>query len=113
MHELSIAGAICRAVKERIGSEPVSLVRIEVGELSGILPDALDFCIREVARAEGLGDPEIIIEETRPLLKCSCGHEYEAQDILEGCPSCGGFDREVVSGMDVTIQEIRTEGRQE
>jgi len=99
-------------VAERVGDDKVALLRIEVGALSGVLADALDFCMHEVARAEGLGDPEIIIQETPPRLKCSCGAEYEVADILEGCPSCGGFDREVVSGMDVTIQEIRTEGEE-
>ncbi len=112
MHELSIAGAICDAVKEHAGGDDIALLRIEVGTLSGVLADALDFCIREVARAEGLGEPEIVIDQIAPRCLCACGLEYDCTEILEGCPSCGGFDREVTAGMDVLIREIQTEGEE-
>jgi len=110
LHELSIAGAICSAAREHAGTREIVGMRIEVGTLSGVLADALDFCIREVARADGLGEPDIVIEEKSPVCLCACGREYDCEDILKGCPSCGGFDREVTAGMDVTIREIITQG---
>jgi len=113
LHELSIASGICRAAAEHTGGAQVTFMRVEVGALSGVLADALDFCIREVAREEGLGEPEVVVEETPPLLKCACGEEYEPNDIMDPCPKCGGFDREVVSGMDVIIREMHIGGEDE
>ncbi|MHC4714633.1 MAG: hydrogenase maturation nickel metallochaperone HypA/HybF [Planctomycetota bacterium] len=113
MHELSIASGICRAAVEHSGGRKVTFLRVRVGALSGVLADALDFCIHEVAGEAGLGEAEIIIEETKPLLKCACGREYEAADILDACPDCGGWDREIVSGADVLISELRVEDKGE
>jgi hydrogenase nickel incorporation protein HypA/HybF len=109
LHELGIARSICAAVAENARGRKVTFVRVEVGLLSGVLTDSLDFCIREVAGVEGLGEPEIVVEEKRPLIRCSCGVEYEVDEMLKGCPSCGGYDREVLSGMDVKITKISTE----
>ncbi len=109
MHELSIASGICKAALQHSGGRKVLFLRIEVGALSGVLADALDFCIREIAGESGVGDAEIVIEEAAPRLRCACGTEYEPADILDGCPSCGGFDREIVSGTDVLITEMRVE----
>jgi hydrogenase nickel incorporation protein HypA/HybF len=46
MHELSIAMAIVESVEEAIAAYPGTAVRrvvIEVGELSGVVPEALEF----------------------------------------------------------------------
>ncbi len=109
MHEFTIARNICRAAAEHTGGAEITFMRVEVGALAGVSVDALDFCLGEMAGEAGLGKPEIIVEEVPAALKCSCGKEYRTFELLEGCPSCGGFDREIISGMDITIKQIENE----
>ena len=107
MHELGIARSICAAVAEATGGRKASSFRVEVGALAGVSVDALDFCIREVARDCGLGEPEIRIVTTPAEMRCKCGRVYEAEDPLEGCPSCGGYDRKITGGLDVAVGDIQ------
>jgi len=107
MHEFGIARSICRAAAENNRGRPVSFMRVEIGALAGVLPDALDFCIREVAREEGLGEPEILVNETPARFECECGASYETTEMLEGCPRCGGFQRRIVEGLDIRIRELQ------
>lgn len=44
MHELAIAESVVGSVLERTGDRHVTTVRLQVGRLSGVVPDALDFC---------------------------------------------------------------------
>ena len=44
MHELSITQSIVDACAERAGSARVLRVTVEIGRLSGVLPDAVRFC---------------------------------------------------------------------
>jgi len=104
LHELSIAIQICRAVAERAEGRRVASIDVEVGALSGVSADALDFCISEIAKAEGLGEPRVRISEAPAALKCECGEEYTTTDLLKECPSCGGYEREIISGMDIMIR---------
>ena len=43
MHELAIAESVVSSVLERTGERPVSSVRLRVGRLAGVVPDALRF----------------------------------------------------------------------
>ena len=106
MHELSLAQSICRAIVERTGRVPLATIRLKVGVLSGVVPDSLEFCLGEVARLEGLGEPRVEIELVQPILRCACGREYTAEDILQACPVCGGYQREVVAGTDLTVTSV-------
>jgi len=110
MHELGIAMDICRAVCEMAHGRPVTSITIDVGILAGVAVDALDFCIHEVARDAELGEPEIRINSIAPTMHCSCGADYTPEDILDACPSCGGYDRRIESGMDVVVSEVEVQG---
>ncbi|MDQ3358574.1 MAG: hydrogenase maturation nickel metallochaperone HypA, partial [Actinomycetota bacterium] len=44
MHELSIAESVVEAVLQRTGEQRVTVIRIQIGRLSGVVPDALTFC---------------------------------------------------------------------
>ena len=41
MHELAITQSVVEAVTERTGSAPVVSVRVRVGRLAGVVPDAI------------------------------------------------------------------------
>ena len=106
MHEFSIARNICRAASEHTEGRRIALIRVETGVLAGVMPDALRFCAVEVAKEMGLGEPEFVIAETPVGYKCNCGNDYELHDPLLECPECGGYEREILSGMEITIREI-------
>jgi len=44
MHELAVTQSVVDAVRQRTGEQRVLEVRLRVGRLSGVLPDALRFC---------------------------------------------------------------------
>ena len=50
MHELSIANGIVELCAERAGGERVTRVRLEIGQLSAVLPDAVRFCFDVCAK---------------------------------------------------------------
>ncbi len=61
MHELSITQSVVDAMTQRMRDAPVRRVRLEVGRLSGLVPDAVRFCFEMVAagttlRGRGAGD---------------------------------------------------------
>lgn len=65
MHELSVALEICRIAEERLGSEGAATllaVGVEVGELAGVEPDNLTFCLEALLAAPPFGNarPEVV-----------------------------------------------------
>src|SRR5271166_2592465 len=53
MHELSIASNIVELVAQAAAGRRVRRVTLEMGQLSGVSPDALAFCFPEVASGHG------------------------------------------------------------
>jgi hydrogenase nickel incorporation protein HypA/HybF len=109
MHELGIAREICRVVGEAAAGREVTSVTVQIGVLSAVAAAALEFCIAEVAKDAGLGEPRILLATVAAAFECSCGASYTTEDPLEPCPSCGGYDRRITSGMDVVISQIELE----
>ena len=54
MHELSITQSVVDAVAEHTDGAPVASVRLRIGKLSGVVPDALRFCFELVTEGTGL-----------------------------------------------------------
>jgi len=109
VHELGIARDICVAAAREVRGRRITSMTVEVGALAGVSCDALDFCMTQVAIETGLGEPVVTIRESPAVFRCACGREYEAADITAPCPSCGGYERDLVSGADIVIREIEYE----
>jgi Zn finger protein HypA/HybF involved in hydrogenase expression len=65
MHELSVALEICRIAEERLGIEGAAslvAVGVEVGDLAGVEPDNLTFCLEALLAAPPFGHarPQIV-----------------------------------------------------
>jgi hydrogenase nickel incorporation protein HypA/HybF len=109
VHELSLAEGICRTIVEQVGRKRLAVIRLDVGVLSGVNADSLEFCLSEVARAEGLGEPAVETRTIKPQMRCTCGREYEAADLLDPCPDCAGYQRDVRGGMELVITSVDLE----
>ncbi|MDB5981111.1 MAG: hypA [Pseudomonas sp.] len=94
MHELSLTHSIVEACSERAGNARVLRVTLEVGSLSGVMPDALRFCYDVVTEGTPLQGSTLEIIRIRGVSRCrDCGAEVEMDDILSSC-TCGSVNLE-------------------
>lgn len=108
MHEVSIAQAILRVAEETLGKvQPLLSARVTIGPLSGVEPETLSFCFPEVAEALGFGRPQLQITLTEIRARCqSCSTEYAMKDFGDSCPQCDSFDRILLSGDELRLEEV-------
>jgi len=111
MHELGLSEGILRAAlaTPRVTRRNLRGLTVKVGALSGASVSALEFCLNVVLEDGDMTDVQVRVEEAPARLRCDCGHEYSPPSIFEGCPKCGGFDREVLDGQDVTLESIEVD----
>ena len=111
MHELSIAAAVVGQVQEAAeehGHDAVSSVTLRVGELAGVVPDALRFCFELAAAGTLLDGAELRIDVVQGRARCgACEAEW-----LTGvpptlwCPQCDSCAADLVSGRELQIAEV-------
>lgn len=109
MHELSVAHAVVSTVVDALpsGDTRVLQVRLRIGELSGIVPQALEFAYDVAAQGTALADAALVIERSPVVIACpTCGPQQlpGTQDFT--CPSCGTPCGDVVGGKELEIVDI-------
>jgi len=105
MHELAITCNIVELVAAANGRK-VHRVTIEVGKLSGVMPDAIAFCFPEVAKGTRLEDASLDIREIEASARCdACGVEFPMPSMLTTCP-CGSLQFERLRGEELNIKSI-------
>jgi hydrogenase nickel incorporation protein HypA/HybF len=106
LHELAITCNIVELVAQAANGRKVHRVTIEIGKLSGVLPDAIAFCFPEVAKGAGLEDARLDIREIEGLARCeACGTEFLTPSMLTTCP-CGALQFERLKGAELNIKSI-------
>ncbi|MFD0275233.1 hydrogenase maturation nickel metallochaperone HypA [Kitasatospora sp. NPDC127111] len=108
MHEMSIATAVVEqvdAAAREHGVDAVARVRLQVGELAGVVPSALDFCF-ELACSGTLLEGAVLETEAVPArARCvPCEVEWAVgmpPDL--GCPHCDGTRVELLAGRELQI----------
>jgi len=112
MHEMSIAMAVVgqvEAAARRSGAHAALSVRLRVGELAGVVPDALAFSF-ELARVGTVAHgAELIVESVAARAHCGAcdvGWTVGMPPDLR-CPHCaGGGDTELVAGAELRIVDV-------
>ncbi|GIH93531.1 hydrogenase maturation nickel metallochaperone HypA [Planobispora siamensis] len=110
MHELSLAQAVVEAVAERTGGARVTLVRLEIGRLSGVVVESIAFCFDLVTEGTALEGAVLEVGEPPGRCRCrGCGTAFETGDPLVLCPACDGADVAVLSGRQMLIASVEVE----
>lgn len=106
MHELSIAASVVDAVLERTAERHVTMVRLQVGRLSGVVPDALMFCFELATAGTPLEGAELQIQAPAGRAHCrTCRHDFDVEDLILLC-DCGSADVEVVAGRELALTSV-------
>lgn len=110
MHEVGImqntlAMAIAKA--EASGATRIHQLQLQIGALSGVVPDALQFAFETLRQntiaAEALLDVEFI------PATCWCGacqSEFQSPDLLFECPKCGILASELRRGRELHLKSV-------
>jgi hydrogenase nickel incorporation protein HypA/HybF len=110
MHELSVATHIVEAVVSELAevAGPVLSVRIRVGALSGVLPEALQFAWDPAAQDTILQGSILEIERVAARVHCRrCQLEKDiGEDLRMICPDCGLATYELIAGRELEILSV-------
>lgn len=113
MHELSIAMSIVDLAREQMkqhGATSVLRFDMDIGELSGVVIDALEFALEEAVRGTELQGAERHIELIPGKAYChDCKLEFPASDYIILCKKCGGFNTDLVSGKELRLKTMEIE----
>lgn len=110
MHELAVVEDVLETVLAAAHGARVLRVRLEIGMLSAVVPDALRFAW-EVA-TEGTLAARAVLELTSRPGKGSCracGAEVVGESWPAGCAACDGWDVEWREGEAVHVRGLEVE----
>jgi hydrogenase nickel incorporation protein HypA/HybF len=111
MHELSIVMNILETVEEKateMNAKVVHEIEMEVGTLSGVEFDALDFALENSPKSPLLDKVRFQIHKIQPVARCGdCDHEYETTEYATPCPHCKSIRTELVKGNELRIKSFK------
>ena len=115
MHEVSIMQNVFDIAFARLRQEKATRIhrlRLRVGALSGVVPEALQFAFDALKEDTPAAEAALDVDYLPVRFYCSqCALEFGAEDVLELCPSCGSADAAIRQGheLDVVALEVSRE----
>lgn len=110
MHEMGITAEVLAAVSEaaeRAGAVRVNRVTLTIGELTAIMPDALQFAwdaLTPGTIVEGATLDVVAVPARSRCTECATEFTHDQYDRL--CPSCGSFVVQVLAGNELRIEDV-------
>lgn len=110
MHEVSLALEVLDLLThhpETAGAPRLLNLKIRVGALSGVDPDALQFALESLAEGTLLEDAQLELIRIPGSAHCpACCAQKTIEFQLSPCPDCGHFPLTEIEGTDLVIQDI-------
>jgi hydrogenase nickel incorporation protein HypA/HybF len=115
MHELSIATAIvdhaAEVARDR-GATGVSAVTVRIGELAGVVPDALAFSFDVAREGTPVAGARLVVEEVTARAYCEpCGDSFAVgMPPFLWCPTCDRPSAGLSTGREMQIVRVELAG---
>jgi hydrogenase nickel incorporation protein HypA/HybF len=109
MHELGISRNIVAIVGEAAKGRRVRRVTLEIGRLSGVMREAIEFSFALVAQGTPAAGALLEIREIEGRARCAeCGAEFALPDFLAACV-CGSRRLAFLAGEELNIKSVDLE----
>jgi hydrogenase nickel incorporation protein HypA/HybF len=110
MHEMSITQSVVDICERTAAGRKVTAVTLEIGDLAGVVPEAVEFCFEACTSETSLEGARLVIERVPGRGRCNgCGAEYIVSAHFDPCPRCGGYGIELLSGEELRVKELEVE----
>ncbi len=113
MHEFGIAQSLLEIVEQEAlpyGGAKVTRVKLLIGKLSGVIPDALRFAFEAISMGGIAEGASLVIEEVPLRITCKqCRKASIMDDPFLMCPHCEGTDVEMIAGRELEIKDMEIE----
>ncbi len=113
MHELSLCEGVLQILEEsarRQGFARVKCVRLEIGGLSGVEPEAMRFGFDAVTRGSLAEGAALEIIQVPGQAWClPCARTVAVQQRFDACPDCGSYQLQVTGGEEMKVKELEVE----
>ena len=110
MHEIGIAqNALELAIKsaQASGATQIHEIRLKVGVLTGVVPEALTFAFDTLRQGTMAGAATLKVELVPTACWCArCQREFASSEILYECPECHQFDTELRRGLELELASL-------
>lgn len=117
VHELALMQSLVETVQEEVSECRVLAVRLEIGQLAAVIPDALRFCFELCTRDTCLDGATLEVVELPARLACRvCGLQRtvaSTQAVWMGTEvcECGAATFDVIGGEEMRVRRIEIEQR--
>lgn len=113
MHELAITEGIIRAAipeAERHGAKRILEIHLKIGELSGVLPECIQYYFDIAGRGTIAEGAKLTIEKIPVSIACpDCGFEGPVDRMKIRCPHCGGINFKITGGREYFVDSLEAE----
>jgi hydrogenase nickel incorporation protein HypA/HybF len=110
MHEVSIMEEAVRMAVETAkasGASRILVLRLRVGALSGVVPEALQFAFDVVCHDTMAEGASLELESVPAACWCpDCRAEFECEDLMSECPRCHQPGGELRRGRELEIASV-------
>jgi hydrogenase nickel incorporation protein HypA/HybF len=113
MHEVGIAKeAVDTAIEHAVkaGGSRVLKIKLRIGALSGVVPEALEFAFEVVTQGTAAEGAQFEYEWVPVRCHCSsCDKDFEPAGYVYDCPDCGALSWDVLAGRELDLVTVEAE----
>lgn len=114
MHELGTVFYVIKEVEKVVEENNLSRVgsvTLQIGEVSGIIPEYIVDCWNWARKeTKYLKEAELIVENIEAITYCTnCQKTYPTMKYAKVCPYCQSEETYLIQGNEYTIKEIAAE----
>ncbi len=92
------------------GAGRVHAIRLRIGALSGVVPDALQFAFEALADGTPAQGARLIIEDVPARFWCvTCRREFAAARMFAECPGCHRPSGELRAGREMELTSLEVD----
>jgi hydrogenase nickel incorporation protein HypA/HybF len=109
MHEFTITRSLVTIACEAAAGRRVHCVKLDIGKLSGVVPDAIAFCFDAATQGTVLEGAQLNIRQIDGRARCrDCSAEFTVETMF-GCCRCGSRRLMLMAGEELDLRAIELE----
>jgi hydrogenase nickel incorporation protein HypA/HybF len=110
MHEFSLMQSTLELAAQQMraaGATQMHRLKLRVGKLSGVVPEALRFAFESLQPNSFAGGAKLEIEEMPAVCWCpGCAAEFETADLNYECPRCHQPSGDLRRGLELELASL-------